>query len=155
MEICDSLPWISIQKSSHNVEVYIVNTFTVLQKPPNSNQTAFPHIGHTPLRIITIFWCSAHGAVFRDTVFCVLYVTCRNMQNTQLNSTGNYGRRCKHLSCLHQYVQQFKKTVPNYNQPDRFPVPVRSAVKSYGTTVDGWPAPKVTRYVNYNSHLNN
>jgi len=24
-----------------------------------------------------------------------------------------------------------------------------------GTIVDGWPAPNVTKYVNYNSHLNN
>jgi len=24
-----------------------------------------------------------------------------------------------------------------------------------GTIVDGWPAPKVTKYVNYNFHLNN
>jgi len=26
---------------------------------------------------------------------------------------------------------------------------------AFGTIVDGWPAPKVTKYVNYNSHLNN
>jgi len=26
---------------------------------------------------------------------------------------------------------------------------------SRGMIVDGWPAPKVTKYVNYNSHLNN
>jgi len=32
---------------------------------------------------------------------------------------------------------------------------VHTRGKVCGTIVDGWPAPKVTKYVNYNSHLNN
>jgi len=30
-----------------------------------------------------------------------------------------------------------------------------SSCNQFGTIVDGWPAPKVTKYVNYNSRLNN
>ena len=53
------------------------------------------------------------------------------VNSTQLNSTGNYGRRCKHLSRSHQYVQHLKKHNQLITTPDWFPVPVRSAVKSY------------------------
>jgi len=46
-----------------------------------------------------------------------------------------FGRRCNHLSCLHQYFPLvFKKHYHVITNADWFPVPVRSAVKSYLTT---------------------
>ena len=46
-----------------------------------------------------------------------------------LNSTGHYGRRCWHLLCLHLYVKLYKLCA-SITSTDRFPVPVKSAVKS-------------------------
>jgi len=47
------------------------------------------------------------------------------------------------------------KQMPVPSDKEMWDVHRTAVLEAWGTTVDGWPAPKVTKYVNYNSHLSN